>query len=221
LTSPSLYRTMTALLLLAPGTPMLFQGQEFSASSPFLYFVDLSDTLSKAVHEGRLEFLSQFPSLATPDLRANLPDSASVSTFLRSKLDLSERVSHGREYALHKDLLRLRREDPVFSAQNPGTVDGAVLADGAFVLRYFGAGDDDRLLVVNLGADLGLVPLAEPLLAPPAGKTWGLLWSSEDHRYGGLGIPPFHTGAGWSIPAASASVLTPVAGDEEPEGRLP
>jgi maltooligosyltrehalose trehalohydrolase len=219
LTSPSLYRTMTALLLLAPGTPMLFQGQEFSASSPFLYFVDLSDTLSKAVHEGRLDFLSQFPSLATPDLRASLPDSASVSTFLRSKLDLSERESHGREYDLHKDLMRLRRQDPVFSAQKPGAVDGAVLGDRAFVLRYFGPGDDDRLLVINLGADLALAPLAEPLLAPPSGKSWELVWSSEDYRYGGLGIPSFDTGAGWSVPATSASVLTPMAGDE-PDGGL-
>src|SRR5262249_20240422 len=40
LTSPGRFRAMTALFLLAPGTPMLFQGQEFAASSPFLYFAD-------------------------------------------------------------------------------------------------------------------------------------------------------------------------------------
>ena len=40
LTSPGRYRALTAFLLLAPGTPMLFQGQEFAASSPFLFFAD-------------------------------------------------------------------------------------------------------------------------------------------------------------------------------------
>ena len=53
LTSPGRYRAMTALLLLAPGTPMLFQGQEFAASTPFLYFADLAGELADAVDAGR------------------------------------------------------------------------------------------------------------------------------------------------------------------------
>ena len=44
---------MTALLLLAPGTPMLFQGQEFAASTPFLYFADHNPDLAKLIEEGR------------------------------------------------------------------------------------------------------------------------------------------------------------------------
>ena len=40
LTSPSRYRALTALMLLAPETPLLFMGQEFGASSPFLFFAD-------------------------------------------------------------------------------------------------------------------------------------------------------------------------------------
>ena len=52
---------MTALMLLMPATPMLFQGQEFSASTPFLYFADHKPDLAKLVRQGRCEFLSQFP----------------------------------------------------------------------------------------------------------------------------------------------------------------
>ena len=63
LTSPARWRAMTALLLLAPGTPMLFQGQEFSASAPFLYFADHDPELAEAVRKGRAEFLTQFPSI--------------------------------------------------------------------------------------------------------------------------------------------------------------
>lgn len=116
-TSPALLRAITALLLLAPGTPMLFQGQEFAASAPFLYFADLPDRLEAVVREGRKDFLSQFPSLTDPDLRPRLPDPGDPATFIRCKLDLVERESHRETYALHRDLLRLRREDPVFRRQ--------------------------------------------------------------------------------------------------------
>src|SRR5206468_3437158 len=69
LTSPGRYRAMTALLLLAPGTPMLFMGQEFAADSPFLYFADHQPDLAKLVDAGRYEFLAQFPSIADPAVR--------------------------------------------------------------------------------------------------------------------------------------------------------
>ena len=70
---------------------------------------------------------------------------------------------------MHRDLLRLRREDAVFGGAAVG-VDGAVLGDEAFVLRFFGEENDDRLLLVNLGLDLNLNPAPEPLLAPPKGR---------------------------------------------------
>src|SRR5207237_9192328 len=66
LTSPGRYRAMTALLLLAPGTPMLFQGQEFASSSPFFYFADHHPELAKLVCAGRRKFLAQFRRLALP-----------------------------------------------------------------------------------------------------------------------------------------------------------
>ena len=113
LTSPGRYRAMTALMLLAPGTPMLFQGQEFAASSPFLYFADHPAELAKLVRKGRAEFLTQFPQpAALRGRRPPLADPADPQTFERCKLDFSERQSHAAVYALHRDLLRLRREDP-------------------------------------------------------------------------------------------------------------
>ncbi|HXE53055.1 MAG TPA: malto-oligosyltrehalose trehalohydrolase, partial [Tepidisphaeraceae bacterium] len=53
---PGIYRAMTALMLLSPQTPMLFQGQEFGASSPFVYFADHHPELAKLVRKGRGEF---------------------------------------------------------------------------------------------------------------------------------------------------------------------
>jgi maltooligosyltrehalose trehalohydrolase len=209
LTSPGRYRAMTALMLLAPGTPMLFQGQEFAASSPFLYFADHKPELAEAVRKGRIEFVSQFPSVATPEVQQCLADPGDPKTFERCKLDFSERETHAGAYALHRDLLALRREDPVFRGQRPGAVDGAVLAPEALVMRFFGGGGNDRLLVVNLGRDLHLQPVPEPLLAPPQGQRWETLWSSEHPRYGGAGTPPLDTDTGWRIPGHAAVALVP------------
>lgn len=215
LTSPALFRTITALLLLAPGTPMLFQGQEFGASTPFLYFADLPEYLNREVYKGRLEFLHQFPSLTDPLFQQTLLGSSSASSFQRSKLDLSERESHPEVYKLHKDLLKMRREDTVFRAQAKGSVEGAVLANDTFALRFFGEDGNDRLLTINFGRDLNLQPAPEPLLAPPEGKEWKLRWSSEDYGYGGRGTPPFESHVLKKVLGKSAMVFIPVTSDTD------
>lgn len=198
--SPGVCRAMTALLLLGPETPMLFQGQEFAASSPFLFFADHKPDLAKLVQKGRAEFLSQFSNLA-------LDPPSDPSTFERSKLDHSEHLSHPEACFLHQDLIALRREDPVFSMQRPDGVDGAVLGDHCFVLRFFASEGEDRILLLNLDADLCLHQAPEPLLAPPEGKEWQLLWSSENPRYGGMGTIPLEREGGWLIQGQAVTVL--------------
>jgi maltooligosyltrehalose trehalohydrolase len=215
LTSPGRYKALTAVLLLGPGTPMLFQGQEFAASSPFFYFADFPEALARLVCQGRAASLTQFRSLDNPAMQAGLPHPEDPRTFERSKLDLSERQRHREIYALHCDLLRLRRQDPVLcAAQRPGGMDGAVLGPEAFVLRFFGVHGNDRLLIVNLGRDLPLAPAPEPLLAPPEEKAWQTLWSSEDPRYGGGGTAPLDTEHRWQIPGHAAVVLWPTPVEE-------
>src|SRR5437899_5481563 len=166
-TSPGRYRAMTALLLLGPWTPMLFQGQEFGASTPFIFFTDVGDgPMREAIRKGRFEFLAQFPSLATDEVQKQLPVPSDPEVFASSKLDFSERKKNKHLYDLHTDLLRLRREDARFREQKTGGLDGAVLGPRSFVLRYFSSGSaDDRLLVVNLGDRQSLAPIPEPLLA--------------------------------------------------------
>jgi maltooligosyltrehalose trehalohydrolase len=208
LAAPDRYRALTALFLLAPETPLLFMGQEFGASSPFLYFCDHADArLAADVYKGRKQFLSEFLPYATPEAQAAIPDPGDPATFARSKLDLSERARHAEIYRLHVDLLRLRREDPVLARQDRRALDGAVLGPQALVLRYFTETDDDRLLLVNLGPDLRLVPAPEPLLAPVSGGRWRLLWSSDDPRYGGSGVVNPVTDKGWRVPGGSATLF--------------
>ena len=90
------------------------------------------------------------------------------------------------------------------------SIDGAVLSDSAFVIRFFGDPHDDRLLVVNLGSRLHAAPIAEPLVAPPRGRAWKTIFSTESPQYGGWGTPPLETiDDGWWIPAESAVLLIP------------
>ena len=186
---------------------MLFQGQEFASSSSFLFFADHPPELAAAVRQGRSEFLSQFRSLATPEMQQNLPDPDDRETFERCKLDFIERECHADVFALHCDLLRLRREDAAFSGQHRGALDGAVLGPEAFLIRFFNETSGDRLLLVNLGRDLHLDAGPEPLLAPPEGRRWEILWSSESPRYGGSGTPPVETDEGWRMPGHATVVL--------------
>jgi maltooligosyltrehalose trehalohydrolase len=207
LTTFGRYKATTAICLLGPGTPMLFQGQEFGASAPFLFFADHNPKLADLVRKGRAEFLSQWRSLGTRQLQ--FADPCSRDTFDKCKLDFSEREKHAEISALHRDLLHLRRSDPLFSRQSR-EFDGAVLSPEAFVVRLFSSGfRDDRLFIVNLGPQLLLSPAPVPLLAPPDDAQWQVLWSTEDPKYGGNGTAPLDSDLNWIIPAHAAVVLKP------------
>ncbi len=217
--SPGILKALTALTLLGPGTPMLFQGQEFAASSPFLFFADQKPELAELIRKGRIEFLEQWRSLKLPEMRKCLADPCSEQTFERSKLDFSEVAKHAEYYALHKDLLWLRKSDPVLSRQGQDGLDGAVLSDAAFLLRFFSPGfKTDRLLIVNLGSDLDLNPAPEPLLAPPAAMRWSELWSSDSPRYGGCGTAPLDSEENLKIPGRAAVLLHPITLGKEIAG---
>jgi maltooligosyltrehalose trehalohydrolase len=232
LASPAAHRAVTALMLLLPQTPMLFQGQEFLASAPFLYFADHTPDLAVLVRRGRTEFLGQFPHIAVPEVTARLADPSLESTFERCKLNWAETAdpAHAQAFALVRDLIRLRRMDQTLRGQGVADpdectggvlarmLDGAVISDDAFVLRYFGERRElDRLVVVNLGKRFHASPLAEPLAAPPTNMLWRPMWSSEDPAYGGSGTPAVDSDdGGWWLPAYTTVLLRPVPREGAP-----
>jgi maltooligosyltrehalose trehalohydrolase len=207
LTAIGQYKAITAVLLLGPNTPMLFQGQEYGASTPFLYFSDHHKELGVLVEHGRAEFLKQFASIAHSDTAYVMGSPQNPQTFERCKLDDGERRRNTHWVALHRDLIKLRREDPVFSAQRSDCLHGAVLGTEAFLLRFFGGSHGDRLLLVNLGRSMNLRPCPEPLLAPPPRAQWETLWCSDDACYAGSGSPVVYANGVWSIPGHSAVVM--------------
>ncbi|MCM0083250.1 malto-oligosyltrehalose trehalohydrolase [Geomonas sp. Red32] len=213
LTNPGALRAVATLLLLSPQTPLIFQGQEFSASNPFQYFADLSPEISEQVHIGRIEFLKQFTNIDNPHIIEAIDKPYDQSTFEQSRLDLSERARNVKVFALYRDLIRLRKSDTVFSEGYNAFIEGAVLGRAAFLLRYQ-LKDEYRLLLFNLGRELHLAPAPEPMLAPPEGCRWEVLWTSERIEYGGSGTPAeLDTDRFWIVQGNAAVVLKQV-----PEG---
>ena len=209
-TSPGRYRAITALLLLGPWTPLLFQGEEFGASSPFLFFADVGDvSVRDATRRGRAELLAPFLSLSKEDTLRRLPAPDDPEAFSRCKLDFSERDENRQLYDLHVDLLRLRREDSRFREQSSGGIEGAVLGAASFVLRYFSETNDDRLLMINFGERQVLHPASEPLLAPPPSCRWEAFWTSDSQRYDRTEAAASATTEQWIVPAESAVALRP------------
>jgi malto-oligosyltrehalose trehalohydrolase len=106
---------VTALVLLAPSPPLLFMGEEWSASAPFLFFCDFGPDLGPLVTEGRRREFAQFPRFRDPATREQIPDPLDVATVRRSVLDWTElaRPAHRARQEWTRRLLRLRQQEIV------------------------------------------------------------------------------------------------------------
>jgi maltooligosyltrehalose trehalohydrolase len=180
------YAVASAVLLLAPETPLLFMGQEFAASSPFLYFTDHHEALGRLVTEGRRNEFQRFAAFADPVRRAAIPDPQAESTFLRSKLPLAERTANADVYRLYRDLLRLRRKDPVLCGPDRMSMTAEAVATDVLVLHRWGS-NGHRLIVANFG-EAARVEL--PSVAETAPGEWRLALATSWRRYGGGGQRP-------------------------------
>ncbi len=124
LTSPAALRALTALILLAPSPPMLFMGEEWDASTPFLFFCDFEPGLAKLVTAGRRREFEALKPFADARVRATIPDPAAPATFEASRLRWEERGAprHTAALAFTTELLHARARHVVpFIANVRGT----------------------------------------------------------------------------------------------------
>jgi maltooligosyltrehalose trehalohydrolase len=199
LTDPARYALATALLLCSPETVLLFQGQEFAASTPFLYFTDHHLELGRLVTAGRRREFAHFSAFSDPARRERIPDPQVEATFARSRLDLGERAKQAEIYATYRRLLRLRRDDPVLSHPDRLATRATAVGQDALALHRW-AGSEHRLLLVNFGPAEVRVPMAVAASGPPPGAAWRLLWESGQ-RSTAL------DGARWNLPSRSGCLL--------------
>jgi maltooligosyltrehalose trehalohydrolase len=183
--SPASYRAASALLLLAPYTPMLFMGQEWGASTPFLYFTDHHDELGRGVTEGRRKEFSEFSDFRDPERRDRIPDPQALRTFLDSKLNWPEgkESPHREILALYADFLRFRRTELRDRRRRRWRI--AQVSDTAIGLRYRRGRAGDVLVLVQLLANDSRIELESTVLQPKAGRTWRRGLSSNEKSYGG------------------------------------
>jgi maltooligosyltrehalose trehalohydrolase len=101
----------SALLLLSPEVPLLFMGQEWAASEPFLFFTDHNEELGRLVTEGRRKEFSHFSAFANVGNHATIPDPQKVETFLKSKLDWTalRDAKHAKCLHWYQTLLHIRK----------------------------------------------------------------------------------------------------------------
>ena len=141
-----------ALVLTSPYVPMLFQGEEWAASAPFLYFTDHGDAaLGEAVRKGRR---GEFAAFGWDPER--IPDPQAKETFERSRLDWSERARapHAEMLEWYRALLRLRREHPV-------------LRDGQRDEVQVSFHEEERWITVRRGPVAVCASLANEEVRPP------------------------------------------------------
>ncbi|MCP3136348.1 malto-oligosyltrehalose trehalohydrolase [Pyxidicoccus xibeiensis] len=181
--SPAAFRAMSTLLLLSPYTPLLFMGQEWNASTPFLYFTDHNAELGRLVTEGRRKEFAGFKRFAG----AEVPDPQAQDTFKRSRLDWSEaeKPEHAGVRALYRELLRLRATDAALKEIGPGSYDARALGPDAVLLERRGGGQTLQVLVSLRGSVEHRVPPGAELV----------LWSEAPRFGGSVESPPLRDGA--------------------------
>jgi maltooligosyltrehalose trehalohydrolase len=202
------YRAASALLLLAPGTPLLWMGQEWAATSPFQYFTDHPDEIGRLVTRGRREEFAGFSEFSDEKLQERIPDPQSPATYQRSKLKWaeSEDEPHASMLRLYRELLRLRTGHPAFRERARKSHDTRALSAGAVGLRRDGE-QASALLVVSLRGALELDLQDEPLAAGwPAGQ-WRILLSTEAAHFGGDPARVQRNGSRLSLASPCAALL--------------
>ncbi|HVJ54280.1 MAG TPA: malto-oligosyltrehalose trehalohydrolase [Aliidongia sp.] len=165
--TPEALRAGAALLLLTPGLPLLFMGEEWASDAPFPFFCDFEGELADAVRNGRLEEFGSFPEFRDPEARAAIPDPLAEATFLSAKLDwaAAKKPGHREMLALYRELIALRQRHIAPLLAHAKGPDGRFVKLGktALEVRWRLSGRELRL-VANLG------PEPVPVRMEPSGQ---------------------------------------------------
>ena len=177
------YRAISALLLCAPETPLLFMGQEWVATSPFLFFTDHVEEIGRLVTEGRRSEFSEFSAFADEGARSRIPDPQDPTTFEASRLAWDEMSSpaHAGVLRLYRALIALRRE-------RLDRADRDVLTVEALDEHTIGLLRGTFAIVVRV-AGAGRVPL-DPLLDGARPSNYDVVLTTEDQAFAADGRTP-------------------------------
>lgn len=213
LVTPAQFRAASMLLCLSPYCPMLFMGQEWAATSPFLYFTDHGGELGENISAGRKK---EFEQHGTQWADGTFPDPESLDTFEKSKLRWEERNegSHATVLAWYQACLEQRRillkDGPL--DRNRWQVGSA----GEFIAIRYSGQPREHLLVVALRKTNPPDHSAPPLLVvPPIGMKWREVLSTENSRLGGKRATKNPGSTDWSFSGPGGVWLEAIREDHD------
>ena len=186
LVSPPAYRAASALLCLAPYTPLILMGQEWTASTPFQFFTDHELALGRKVTEGRRAEFREFAAFHDSQAREKIPDPQAEGTFQRSRLDWNEvdKEPHAGVLRLYRELFRLRREYPILRDRSRANFMVLEPRDGLMRLLFGKQGAEQWLIVADLKGE-------EHESLEDEMRSWQLVLSTNEKRFGGEEGPAF------------------------------
>jgi len=162
LAEPRALKAVVAVLLLAPSPPLLFMGEEFGASTPFLFFCDFEPDLASKAREGRRVEFARFAQFGSADAQAKIPDPNAEETFLRSRLDWGAVQSqiHSDWLKFYRELLACRNSTIVPRVKDVlrGTARFEVLGKRAVLVIWPCRGGGQFALIANLGDETLDIP---------------------------------------------------------------
>jgi maltooligosyltrehalose trehalohydrolase len=182
------FRAASALLLLLPETPLLFMGQEWAATSPFLYFTDHTQELGRQVTEGRRREFASFAAFTDSAGRDAIPDPQAIETFARSILDWDDRTAepHASTLRLYTTLIALRRQLAAEHRALDAATAEALDADTIALRRTVDGGG--AIIVCARLRGSGRVTLPDRLTG--GARAWTTDLTTEDPAFAASASPP-------------------------------
>ena len=153
LAEPDALKAATVLMLLCPMVPLLFMGEEWGSTRPFLFFTDYHDELANAVREGRRNEFAEFSQFNDGHARVAIADPNDLASFQRSQPDLAPALEPAqREWlAFYRGLLAVRQTRLLPGLQEARSLGAQVLGDGAVLARWRLGHGPALSIAVNLG----------------------------------------------------------------------
>lgn len=184
-------RAVVAVLLLAPPVPLLFMGEEWGASTPFLYFCDFEPALARAVTQGRRAEFASFDGFADEAVRASIPDPAAHETFARSTLRWEERdrEPHAGWLEFYREIIAIRRREIVPRIAGARGDESSFETFGTGLRASWRLGDGTTLVLeANLGGEatpgfstqphgVAIYRSHDPVFAAGIAPPWAVRWT--------------------------------------------
>jgi maltooligosyltrehalose trehalohydrolase len=193
---PAAYRAASVLLLCAPATPLLFMGQEWAATTPFLYFTDHPEELGRLVTEGRRNEFRHFAAFSDAVARGGIPDPQDEATFRASQLDWSDlsREPHASTLRLYRRLLALRRHEAAIRCE---IFTACALGENTLLLRQDAKEGPSLIAIIQMNGSSEIRLANHASLEGLDLALWQLLFTTEDRPFAPDPQPPsiaFHGG---------------------------